>query len=341
MAEDRTQTPTKRRRDLARQQGLVARSPELTSSAVLLAAVVLLALWGESMLGRFVELAREPLVGEPLQLASNDEIIGHARRVLLTMFVPISILLGGVFVGSLLVHQAQVRGLWAPGLLAPNPARLWSPAASWGSRATRGAWSLATSAALVGITAWALQSNAGAFQRLSGLDAHNIVASAGSLLRNLATTLAAAVCVLGLIDYLIQWSRLEAQLRLTPDEYREEQKAVDGDPALRARRIRIARAWNRSSATWLEGASLVLTGPGNLVVVLAGGPPPRRITVRGSARGAAGSALLLAAEKARLRKVESAALARHFAQGAATGGSLPPALASELSALWDIRRQSS
>ena len=42
MSEDRTQPPSKRRRQLARQQGQVAHSPELTAAGGWLAAVVLL-----------------------------------------------------------------------------------------------------------------------------------------------------------------------------------------------------------------------------------------------------------------------------------------------------------
>ena len=337
MSEDRTQTPTKRRRQQAREQGLVARSPDLTGAAVLVSAVVLLGMWGECILSHCVAFARAPLLGSPWEITTTDVVVSQSRQIVFTFMNSLGIVLGGILLATVLAHQAQVQALWAPGLLAPNAARLWSPAASWGARATRGSWSLAKTAALVGITAWAIQANLASLERLSGLETHDLVRAAGSLLRGLATSLAVVVCVLGLIDYYFQWSRLEAQLRLTPDEYREEQKAVDGDPAVRARRLRIGRSWNRDSTTQLEGASLVLTGPGNLVVVLAGGPPPRPVTVRGSARGASGSALLRAAHLARLPTVESAALARHFAQGAAAGRSLSAELAIELSRAWDSR----
>ena len=46
MSEDRTQPPSKRRRQLARQQGQAAHSPELTAAAGWLAAVVLLGCLG-------------------------------------------------------------------------------------------------------------------------------------------------------------------------------------------------------------------------------------------------------------------------------------------------------
>ena len=42
----------------------------------------------------------------------------------------------------------------------------------------------------------------------------------------------------GLIDYAMQRQRFAATLRLTPEQSREDQKAMDGDPSLRGRRIR-------------------------------------------------------------------------------------------------------
>jgi flagellar biosynthesis protein FlhB len=337
MSEDRTQTPTKRRRQQAREQGLVARSPELTGAAVLLATVVLLGFWGERILAACVSAVREPLLGDPSLASSADEVVSWSRHVAFAAVVPLGVVLGGVLVVSVLVHQAQVQGLWSPGLLAPNPARLWSPTAGWGARAARGGWSLAKAAALIGVTGWAIQGGMSSFEQLSGMEIHALARASGSLLKGLATSLAIAVLVLGLLDYFLQWQRLESQLRLTTDEYREEQRAVDGDPAVRARRQRIARSWNRPSAVALESATLMLTGPGSLVVVLSGGPPPRPVTVRGSARGASGAALLQSAIHIGLHAVESPNLARHFARGGAASRSLTPKLAAELAAVWSPR----
>ena len=49
MSEDRTQEPSQRRRVEARERGQVARSPELTGSAGLLAASALLGIWGDDL----------------------------------------------------------------------------------------------------------------------------------------------------------------------------------------------------------------------------------------------------------------------------------------------------
>ena len=51
MSEDRTQPASKRRRQLAREQGQAAHSPELTAAAGWLVAVLLLGFWGGDLAG--------------------------------------------------------------------------------------------------------------------------------------------------------------------------------------------------------------------------------------------------------------------------------------------------
>ncbi len=109
---------------------------------------------------------------------------------------------------------------------------------------------------------------------------------------------------------------------------------MEGDPALRARRRRIARAWRSDPGEALAGASLVLTSADGLTVVLSGGPPPRRVAVRSVARGAPGLRLGAAAGTARVPLLAAPELARRLAER--LGPALPPAGRdlAELAALW-------
>ena len=103
-----------------------------------------------------------------------------------------------------------------------------------------------------------------------------------------ARILALVMLVLGLADYGLRYLRFEALLRTTAEEQREDQRMMEGDLPLRARRRRIARAWRGDAPELLAGASLILGGPHGLTVVLAGGPPPRRVTIRTVAQGNTG-----------------------------------------------------
>ena len=165
-----------------------------------------------------------------------------------------------------------------------------------------------------------------------------LAVASGEALRSLAVVLAAATLVLGLIDYGVQYQRFEARLRLTPDEEREDRRATEGDPALRARRRQVAKNWRGDSRELLAGASLVLTGPSGLTLVLAGGPPPRRVSIRMTAQGASGARLRTSAEAAKLPQVAAPGLARQLARRRPPGLSLSAEILGELAALWPSPR---
>ena len=333
MSEDRTQAASPRRRQLAREHGQVARSPELTAAAALLAASVLLGMYGGRLVEALVGLAREPWVS-PLMDAGPEAITARLRASAWAVAGPLGMIAGGAVVAAVAAHQAQVRGLWAPSLLAPDAARLWGGfGGGFLSRSARGAWALAKAAALVAVASWAIRAGLAEFGRAGGLEPHDLARASGSSLKDAVILLSLAMAGLGLLDFAMQWGRLEAQLRLTPDEYREEMRSLDGDPALRSRRRRAARDRAARPAS-LQSASLILTGDSGLIVALSGGPPPGRVTVLASARGLAGSALIREAAECGLPIISSPDLASHFSRGRAAGPSLPPELSARLIEVW-------
>ncbi len=342
MSEDRTQEPSMRRRLLAREQGQVARSPELTGASALLAASALLWGWGDDLFTGLIKVVRNPWLGDlgvPDQGESSVELVGRMQTALAGVAVPGSIILGGSVLAAILVHQAQVGGLFAPSLLAPDPSRLWAlnlddegGGEGWVGRAGRGLWSIIKAAVVVAVAALVIQAHLADFDRLSRADVPGMAAAAGGLIRSTALILAIATAILGLIDYALQRTRFEATLRMTSDEHREDLRSADGDPALRSRRRNLAKSLRGDAPELLKGASLAITGPSDLAIVLAGGPPPRRVTIRSSAHGPAGQKLRKAAITANLTVIEAPDLARVLAQ--LRTPIIPPQLLPTLQEAW-------
>ncbi len=269
MSEERNQAPSKRRRDEARSRGVVARSPELVAAAGLLAAVALIRYWGDALSNGMIDLLRAPLLETP-DLDPSSLIRSAAFRVAL----PVAGTLAGILVAMIAAHQAQVGAFWSPSLIAPDPSRLWNPSGpDWSARASRGAWGIAKAVVVVAVVGWSIRSHAVSIEALNRLDVAALFRSCGSLLKSLSLTLGLALLALGLLDFWLAHRRVEALLLVSPDQNREEQKAVDGDPAVRSRRQRIARSWRSDPSEVLAGASLLLTGPGGLAVVLGGQGP--------------------------------------------------------------------
>jgi flagellar biosynthesis protein FlhB len=339
MSDERTQSPSQLRRQQVRQRGQVARSPELTSAVGLLAAVLLLGTFGGDLALSLLELVRAPWLSSPATAADLAEVVARVRHAALAVAIPLGFIGGGVTLAMLVAHQVQVGGLWVPGLLAPDPTRLWGLGENSGLRARtgRGVWSLARALVVLSVAGGMIFWQLPTLDRLGHLDAHQLARASGIVLGRLAFALALVILALGVVDYWLQHVRFEAQLRLTPQEQREDQRAEDGDPALRARRRRLAQAWNQDPRALLAGASLVLTGAAGLTVVLAGGPPPRRFWVREPAQGPAGLRVRAAAQRAGLPCIEAPTLARRLARRPAAGSTLPAGVRAELAACWPVR----
>jgi flagellar biosynthetic protein FlhB len=334
--EDRTQGPSKLRLLQARERGQVAQSAELTAAAGLLAAALLLGARGDQLAALLIALVREPLGADPIITADAVEVIARLRHFVLAVAWPLGLVVIGAAVAALGAHQAQAGGLWAPGLLAPDPSRLWSAArgpglaARWG----RGLWSLVKGAVVLAVAAWAIRSGWPGYQRLSGMEAHALARASGHAIRHLTLALAVATLILGLIDYALQHQRFEALLRMTPEEQREDIRSMEGDPVLRSRRRQLARSWRADPGEVLVGASLVLTGPAGLTLVIGGGPPPRRVSVRTVVRGASGTRLRRAAESANLPRIDAPNLAHRLSRRPTPALPVPAGVLAELAALW-------
>ena len=340
MADDRTREPSKRRRQEARERGQAVHSPELTGAAGFLAASAALAVWGDGLAARLVALVRRPLTDAPVLSADVLEVVSRFRAETLGVAGPLGAILFAFAAAAFAAHQGQVLGLFAPGLLAPDPRRLWKLGQDpgLGSRATRGLWVLAKATIVVAAAAWVLRADWLDLQRLGGMSVASIARAAGASLGHVTLVLAAATLALGLVDFWLQHRRFDAMLRLTPEEQREDLRAMEGDPALRAQRRRIARSWRGDSPELLAGASLVLTGPAGLTVVLAGGPPPRRVLVRSIVSGPPGERLRQAAGTSGVTMVSAPALARRFAERRPPSLPPTPELVADLVSLWNPAR---
>lgn len=336
MSEDRTQAPSKLRRQQARERGQVAHSPELTGAAGLLMAVVLLGAFGDELAAGLLALVREPLTSAPIVAADAAEVVARLRHLAVGIFRPLGLVMAGFVAAALAAHQGQVQGLWVPGLLAPDPTRLWTLGHGPGlaSRAGRGVWSMVKAVMVVAVAAWAIRSGWSRFQALGQLEPPALAHAAGRALRDAAGLLAVATLGLGLIDFALQYQRFEDLLRTTPEEHREDQRSMEGDPAVRARRRRLARSWRSDSPEVLAGASLVLTGPSGLTIVLAGGPPPRRVSIRSAAQGPQGLRLRSSAESARIPQVDDPELARRLASLRTPALPVPAELHGPLARAW-------
>jgi flagellar biosynthetic protein FlhB len=335
-AEDRTQGPSKQRLQQAREHGHVAHSPELTAAVGLLAAT-LLSIWcGDDLAAALIRLLREPLTGAPSLCADPAAVVAQLRHLAFAVAWPLAVIVAGAAAAAVAAHQAQVGGLWVPSLLTPDPTRLWTFGRGPGlaGRGSRSVWGLVKALLVVAVAVLSLSASAPSRQRLGSLEPHALAAASAAALRQFTLTLATAILSLGLFDFLLQHRRFMLFLRMTPEEHREDLRSIEGDPALRAQRRRIARTWRTGSQEVLGGAAFVLTGAAGLTLVIAGGPPPRRLSIRSIAQGAAGLRLRHLASRAQVPEVDAPVLARRLAGRRTPALPLAAEDVAALAAIW-------
>ncbi len=268
--EDKTEQPTPRRRQEAREEGQVPRSPDLTAALALLAALVLLNVFGPGMFERLLLLIREMIDVSDVSLTTLPNWIArtaYSATLLLLPFLLLLMVLTGA--GAL----AQTGILLTPKKLIPridnvSPIKGAKRLFSFDSvtRAALGFFKMA----LVALVAY--YTIVARIQPVLGVGAvppPGILHMASEILFSLMLRLALVLLILGLIDYFYQRHKIEKQLRMSKQEIKDELKRMEGDPLLKHRRRQLqARLAMQRIAIDVPRSDVVVTNPTEYAVAL-------------------------------------------------------------------------
>lgn len=272
--QERTEAPTQRRREEARQQGQFAVSQELTSGAILLAGLVALYWGGRPLADGLLNYLRLTVQGschgeltvEQGQLLFRDlfffimQLLGWFMAAVVTASLGAGLLQVGLY-----VNPELITFRWEKLAPAENISRLFSVAAL-----ARALLALLKLAAMAGLAYWVLRDRAGQIASLHTIATAAAAAAQGwDTLMRLALVIAAALFLLGAADYAYQRYRFEMSLRMTRQELKEELKREEGDPLIKARIRRLQReAAQRRMLAEVPRATVVITNPTHFAVAL-------------------------------------------------------------------------
>ena len=259
--DDKTQDPTPRRRQQARDSGQVAHSQDLGSAVLLLGALGLLLLMGGALLAFLVEFLRSSLGGNAWQvgLESGDPgaaVVEGWHSLIAGLGERLLPLLVGAMLLALAARWLQTGFVFLPGRLLPDFSRV-SPGKGFGriwsgesfAKLLFGLFKIAVVAAVGLAGVWSRREE---LARLAGLDLPDLAASAWEVCLWSCLEMGGALLALATLDYLYQRSRLERSLQMTPQEVREEMRELQGDPQIAARRRDLARRHGSQSETDLK-----------------------------------------------------------------------------------------
>jgi len=242
--DEKTETPTPRRRQEARRQGQVARSPDLTAAVLLLAGLYLLKWFGQDVMAA-LKLCVADLLG-PDSMADFSTAFAWQQCLHLLAVVGIALapILAGVVIVAVAVSLMQVGVYFNFERVTPNLEML-SPARGFGRIFTApNAMHLAMSVLKIILVAYfayaAIADRLAQIVAVQQLTLVQVFIFGAGVIFAIALRLAALLLVLAMLDYGYQRYRHERDLRMTRRELKEEMKQMEGDPRRKQRRRPIA-----------------------------------------------------------------------------------------------------
>ncbi|MGA2343698.1 MAG: flagellar biosynthesis protein FlhB [Steroidobacteraceae bacterium] len=270
---ERTEEPSQRRLQEAREHGQVPRSRELTNFATMIGGSVVLIATGAGVAGRMTLLMRHFMAIDASRLADPQSMmssLGEAAIIALGAVLPI---FGALIVLVVLASVALGGWNFSPGALAPDFTRL-SPLAGvkrlFGLRGVTELGKALLKCLLVGgvcaaVVAWLF----GDVLALGRMAPRAAIGRGASLLSWAFVWLCASLALVAIVDVPLQLFQYKRSLRMTRQELRDEAKEHDGRPEIK-RRIRqmqqqLAR---RRMMHKVPTADVVIVNPSHFAVAL-------------------------------------------------------------------------
>lgn len=272
---DQTENATPKRLRDARKRGEVSKSKDLTSTAVLVAWLVL-----GAMLWRYAFTTLVEPFTEALESASHPSV--YAMKAVgfssFKAFCALSLaLLGPVAVFGMLAEFAQVGPVFTFKKMTPkfehmNPASGLKRMFSVDNLVEVGKSLL--KAVLVMVVIWVVLR--GQFSKLAGLAQDGpggAMSALGSAAFELVATTVVAFLLVAGADWAYQRFSFGKKMRMSKRDIKQEHKESEGDPMLKGRRRQLHQEWSsRNVVEAARGATALVMNPTHVAVALAYDP---------------------------------------------------------------------
>jgi flagellar biosynthetic protein FlhB len=271
---EKTEAPTPRRLQEARNDGNVARSTDLTAALMLLGGIVALQMLGTHMYDGLSTATRVLLMAEhspnPTRVEGVGEMTYYSAYMFATSLGPMAIAVAAV---GLLASLGQVGFLLTAKPLEPNFGKL-SPlkgiANLFKLRAVmRLVMSVQKVVLIAAVAAWFVVLDMPKIVHIAEMSALQGFAAAGTIVYSLALKLAILLLIMALIDYSFQRWQHTQDLKMSKQDVKEEMKRMEGDPQIKQRRTRVARqlAMQRVAQA-VPQADVIVTNPTHFSIAL-------------------------------------------------------------------------
>lgn len=272
-AAERSQQPTPRKLQRARQKGRIPRSKELGSVSALVALLVSIAFLAPFMVNRMSQILTEGLMANTGALGSEEAFVAFFREVLVqvmvltvpTMAVLMVATVGGtVLFGGFVFSAETIKLRWD----ALNPASNLKNAMNAQAIATL-VLSILKVALVSLIIWWYLRDRLDSLVLLRWASPGEILSQIGKLVLGMCIRVVVALLFVALADMLFQHWKYMKDMRMSFQEIKQENKETEGSPEVRSRirsiRYQMLQEQMRQA---VPQADVVLVNPTHYAVAL-------------------------------------------------------------------------
>jgi flagellar biosynthetic protein FlhB len=270
---EKSQDPTPHRRQQAREEGQVVHSQDLAAAALLTVGLIVLLTMSGPVMRFFEAFALEQLGGDAWLSTDRDSLTQFWWATSWDLAKVVLPVLGVLLLTGVLAHLFQVGFLFLPNKLLPDVSRL-NPLSGFSrifsmASAVQLVFGCFKIAVVAGVAYWSLSSRQDELLALAGLELPQIATFMTEILLWTSIKVCVALFLLALMDYLYQYRRQEQNLKMTPQEVREEMKNLQGNPEVISRRRNVQRqlAMNRLKSA-VPKADVVITNPTELAIAI-------------------------------------------------------------------------
>jgi flagellar biosynthesis protein FlhB len=348
---ERTEAPSQRRLEQAREEGQVPRSREVNTFALLGAAAVGLWLAADGLRNAFSGLLRTSLTIAPSLVADPSAMTERFYAIAIDASIAVAPILALLFLVALVSPMLLSGWLVSSQALTPDFSRL-NPLRGFGNMFSLSGLAelgkaLAKVVLIVGVAAWVMLGQTNATMGLAAEPLPAAIAHGGRILGLCFIAVVGSLALIAAIDVPFQIWHHRSKLKMTREDLRREAKEQEGDPqmkaAIRSQQREMAR--KRMMAA-VPKADVVIVNPTRYAVALRYDESKMRAP-RVVAKGMhliAGRIRELA-EEHRVPVLQAPPLARALYRHADVGDEVPAALyaavAEVLAWVFQLRRYAS
>lgn len=271
---EKTEAPSERRLEQAREKGQVPHSKELGTFLVLITAAAILWMMGEWFARRFISVISKALTPDLKTLTEPAMLVPRLVEIASEGFLVFAPFVAAMFVVALL--PSFLLNAWffstqslMPDLKRINPLSGLSRMFSWQSlmELTK---AILKALLVGGVAVFLINKQLGELFALLSMSLNTAMAAMAELLAFTFLILAATLFVVAAIDVPFQIWQHYSKLKMTKDEVKQETKEMMGDPQVksRIRSLQMQMARKRMMAS-VPSADVIVTNPTHYAVALS------------------------------------------------------------------------